>query len=46
MVEGMLEADYISDSEILANRSGADFNPEIFSGNKKQKNMLRRGLKR
>lgn len=46
MVEGMLEADYISDSEILANRAGSDFNPEIFSGNKKQKNMLRRGLKR
>lgn len=27
MVEGMLDAEYISDSEVLANRAGSDFNP-------------------
>ena len=46
MVEGMLDADYISDAEILTNRAGADFSPELISATKKQKNQLRKGLKR
>lgn len=46
MVEGMLDADYISDAEILTNRAGADFSPEQISATKKQKNQLRKGLKR
>lgn len=46
MVEGVLDADYISDAEILANRAGADFSPELISATKKQKNQLRKGLKR
>ncbi len=32
MVEGMLDAEYISDSEILANRAGAEFNPDSVLG--------------
>lgn len=32
MVEGMLDAEYIPDSEILANRAGAEFNPDPVLG--------------
>lgn len=46
MVEGMLDAEYISDAEILANRAGTDFSPEQISITKKQKTQLRKGLKR
>ena len=46
MVEGMLDGEYDSDAEILANRAGADFSPEHISATKKQINQLRKGLKR
>ena len=46
MVEGMLDAEYISDSEILANRAGADFVPQQIADTKKQKTQLKKGLKR
>lgn len=46
MVEGMLDADYISDAEILTNRAGADFNPHQISTTNRQKSQLRKGLKR
>lgn len=46
MVEGMLDGEYVSDAEILANRAGADFSPSQFNGTKKQKIQLRNGLKR
>lgn len=36
MVEGMLDAEYIPDSEILANRAGADFNPDPVLGTDKK----------
>lgn len=46
MVEGMLDAEYIPDAEILANRSGSDFSPQEISVSKKSKSQLRKGLKR
>lgn len=46
MVEGMLDAEYIPDAEILANRSGADFAPNVVGSTNKQKSQLRKGLKR
>lgn len=46
MVEGMLDGEYDSDAEILANRAGTDFSPEQISITKKQKTQLRKGLKR
>lgn len=45
MVEGMLDAEYISDAEILANRAGSDFSPVEIVENKKQKARLKKGLK-
>ena len=45
MVEGMLDAEYISDAEILANRAGSDFAPAEIVENKKQKARLKKGLK-
>ena len=46
MVKGMLEADYIPDSEILANRGIVDFSPEFVAGDKKQKRALGNALKK
>lgn len=46
MVEGLLDGDYVSDAEILANRAGSDFNPQQISSTRKQKVQLRKGLKR
>ena len=40
MVEGMLDAEYISDSEILANRSGSDFSPDPVIQDKKGKKTM------
>lgn len=45
MVKGMLDAEYIPDSEILANRGIADFSPEFVAGDKKQKKALGKALK-
>ena len=45
MVEGMLDAEYISDEEILRNREGADFSPEEFSS-KTAKKSIRKVLKK
>lgn len=42
MVEGMLDAEYISDAEILANRSGTDFNPSEISETKKGKKEIKK----
>lgn len=42
MVEGMLDAEYISDSEILANRSGAEFDPAELSETKKGKKAIKK----
>lgn len=40
MVEGMLDAEYIPDSEILANRAGSDFDPhQIIEGKGSNKKM-------
>lgn len=46
MVEGMLEADYIPDEQILANRTGADFTPDFIADGKKQKRALGRAFKK
>lgn len=45
MVEGMLEADYIPDEQILNNRGGSEFNPEFIAEGKKQKRALKKALK-
>lgn len=45
MVKGLLDAEYIPDSEILANRGIVDFNPEFIAGDKKQKKALNKALK-
>ncbi len=46
MVEGMLDAEYIPDSEILTNRAGADFDPhQVIEGkgaNKKMGKVVRK----
>ena len=36
MVEGMLDAEYIPDSEILSNRAGSEFNPDPVLGTDKK----------
>lgn len=46
LVEGLLDGDYESDAEILANRSGSDFTPQQIGSTRKQKIQLRKGLKR
>ena len=45
MVKGMLQADYIPDAEILANRGITDFNPEFIASDKKQKKALNKAFK-
>lgn len=40
MVKGMLNAEYIPDNEILANRGIVDFSPEFVAGDRKQKKAL------
>lgn len=45
MVEGMLEAEYIPDEQILNNRGGSEFNPEFIADGKKQKRALKKALK-
>lgn len=45
MVEGMLDAEYISDEEILRNREGGEFSPDFVATNKKQRRKLGRTLK-
>ena len=45
MVEGMLTAKYISDSEILANRSGSEFSPAEL-GDKKTVRNYQKGARR
>ena len=45
MVEGMLEAEYIPDEQILQNREGIDFSPEDF-GEKKIKRKIRKFMER
>ncbi len=46
MVEGMLDAEYISDSEILANRAGADFDPHEVSASKKSQRKIGKVVKK
>lgn len=45
MVEGMLDMEYISDEEILVNRSGTGFSPEVV-GDKKTRHNLRKVVRR
>lgn len=45
MVEGMLDKEYISDDEILANRAGTGFSPDIV-GDKKIRRKLGKAVKR
>lgn len=45
MVEGMLEAEYIPDEQILQNREGIDFSPEDFGDNKKTKRKVKRFMR-
>ncbi len=46
MVEGMLDAEYISDTEILANRAGADFDPHEVSDSKKSQRKIGKVVKK
>lgn len=46
MVEGMLEADYIPDEQILQNREGIDFTPDDFGESKKTKRKIRKFMGR
>lgn len=47
MVEGMLDAEYIPDSEILANRAGSDFNPDpVLGTDKKGKKAMGRVVRK
>lgn len=45
MVEGMLEAEYVPDEQILQNREGIDFSPEDFGGDKKTKRKVKRFMR-
>ena len=45
MVEGMLEAEYVPDEQILQNREGIDFSPEDFGGDKKTKRKFKRFMR-
>ncbi len=45
MVKGMLDAEYIPDAEILANRGITDYNPEFIASDKKQKKALNKAFK-
>lgn len=45
MVEGALDAEYIPDEQILANRSDSGFNPDFIASNKKQKRALGKAFK-
>ena len=45
MVEGMLEAEYIPDEQILQNREGIDFSPEDFGSDKKTKRKVKRFMR-
>lgn len=45
MVEGMLNAEYIPDEQILQNREGIDFSPEDFGSDKKTKRKVKRFMR-
>ncbi len=45
MVEGLLDAEYIPDEQILANRADGTFNPEFIAADKKQKRALNKAFK-
>ncbi len=45
MVKGMLDAEYIPDSEILANRGIVDFDPSFVASDRKQKRALSKAFK-
>lgn len=46
MVEGMLNAEYIPDEQILQNREGTEFSPEDFAGNRRLKKRIGKAVKR
>lgn len=46
MVDSMLDKEYISDEEILANRAGTGFNPDSVSDDKKTRRKLGKVVKR